>query len=135
VPPTSHGRLLDEGLSCPIEDRNDASEPQGVAALQASRVAQDTAYPAFPRARQGCERISIDFAAWLDRYCWDSDGLREAAPSAPLGAAAKQQRGCRAEVFGVLSGRLPHPVELALQPVEDIEATEPEGGAGYGKLS
>jgi hypothetical protein len=38
-------------------------------------------------------------------------------------------------VFGVLSGLLPHPAELALKTLEEVEATDPEGGAGYRKLS
>ena len=118
-----------------IEYLNDAPEPQVIAALKASRVPQDAAYLAFPRDRHGREGVSIDFEAFIDTYFWDIDFLLDASTYAQLGAAAKQQLGFRADVFGVVSGLLPHPAELALQTVEEIEATEPEGGAGYGKLS
>jgi hypothetical protein len=68
-------------------------------------------------------------------YFWDIDFLLDASTYAQLGAAAKQQLGYRADVFGVVSGLLTHPAELALKTVEEVEATEPGGGAGYGKLS
>jgi hypothetical protein len=135
VPPTSHGRLLAECLSCHIEDRNDAPAPQVITALKAARVAQDAASRAWPRVRQGRERVSIDFAAFLDMYCWDIDVLIEASTYAQLGAATKQPLGDRADGCGGLSGRLPHPAARALQTVEEVETTEPGGGAGAEKLS
>jgi hypothetical protein len=135
VPTTYHWQLMYECLACHIEYLNDAAEPQVVAALKASRVPQDAAYLAFPRDRYGQEGVSIDFEAFIDMYFWDIDFLLDASTYAQLGAAAKQQLGFRADVFGVLSGLLPHPAELALKTVEEIEATEPEGGADDGKRS
>jgi hypothetical protein len=38
-------------------------------------------------------------------------------------------------LFGVLSGLLPHPAELELKTVEEIEATDPEAEAGNGDRS
>jgi hypothetical protein len=135
IPTTYHWLLIYECLHFHIEYLNDAPEPQVVAALKASRVAQDAAYLAFPRDRHGREGVSIDFEAFIDMYFWDIDFLLDASTYEQLGAAAKQQLGYRADLFGVLSGLLPHPAELALKTVEEVEATEPEGGAGYGKLS
>jgi hypothetical protein len=135
VPTTYHWLLIYECLSFHIESLNDAPAPQVVAALKASRVAQDAAYLAFPRDRHGREGVSIAFAACIDMYFWDIDFLLEASTYEQLGAPVKQQLGYRADVFGVLSGLRPHPAELALKTVEEVEATEPEGEAGYGKLS
>jgi hypothetical protein len=135
VPTTYHWLLLYECLSFHIECLNDAPGPQVLAALKASQAAQDAAYLAFPRDRHRREGVSIDFEAFIDRYFWDIDFLLEASTYAQLGAAAKQQLGYRADLFGVVSGLRPHPAELALKTVEEVEATEPEGGAGYGKLS
>jgi hypothetical protein len=124
-----------ECLSCHIEYLNDAPEPQVVAALKALRVPQDAAYLAFPRDRHGRERGAIDFEAFIGMYFWDTDFLLEASTYEQLGAAAKQQLGYRADVFGVLSGLLPHPAELVLQPLEEAEAPGAEGEAGHGELS
>ena len=135
VPTTYHWLLIYECLHFHIEDLNDAPEPQVIAALTASRVPQDAAYLACPRDKQGREGVSIDFEACIDMYFWDIDVLLEVSTSAQLGAAAKQQLGFRADVVGVVSGLLAHPAELALKTVEEIEATEPEGGAGSGKLA
>jgi hypothetical protein len=79
--------------------------------------------------------VSIDFAAFIDVYFWDIDVLLEPSTYEQLGAPAKQQLGYRADVFGVVSGLLPHPAELVLKTVEEVETTGPEGEAGYGKLS
>jgi hypothetical protein len=124
-----------ECLACHIEYLNDAPEPQVVTALKASRVPQDAAYLAFPRDRYGQEGVSIDFEAFIDMYFWDIDFLLEASTYAQLGVAAKQQLGFRADVFGVLSGLLPHPAELVLQPLEAAETPGPEGEKGHGELS
>jgi hypothetical protein len=135
VPTTYHWLLMYECLSCHIEYLNDAPEPQVVAALMALRVPQDAAYLAFPRDRHGRERGAIDFEAFIGMYFWDTDFLLEASTYEQLGAAAKQQLGYRADVFGVLSGLLPHPAELVLQPLEEAEAPGAEGEAGHGELS
>jgi hypothetical protein len=37
-------------------------------------------------------------------------------------------------LFGVLSGLPPHPTELILQTVDEVEAAEPEGDDGDGEL-
>jgi hypothetical protein len=124
-----------ECLSCHIEYLNDDPEPQIIAALKASRVAQDTAYLAFPRGRYGRERLSIDFEAFIGMYFWDTDFLLEASTYEQLGAPVKQQLGFRADLFGVVSGLLPHPAELVLKTVEEVEATGPEGEDGHGELS
>jgi hypothetical protein len=79
--------------------------------------------------------VSIDCEAFIEVYCWDTDFLLEASIYEQLGAPARQQLGYRADGFGVLSGLLPHPAELGLKTVEEVEATEPEGGAGHGELS
>jgi hypothetical protein len=61
--------------------------------------------------------------------------LFDASTYAQLGAAAKQQLGFRADVFGVLSGLLPHPAELVLQTIEEAEAPGPEGEEGHRERS
>jgi hypothetical protein len=135
VPTTYHWLLMYECLSCHIEYLNDDPEPQIIAALKASRVARDTAYLAFPRGRYGRERLSIDFEAFIGMYFWDTDFLLHASTYAQLGSSAKRQLGFRADLFGVVSGLLPHPAELVLQPLEEAEAPGPEGEAGHGELS
>jgi hypothetical protein len=135
VPTTYHWLLIYECLSFHIECLNDDPGPQVVAALKASQVAQDAAYLAFPRDGHGREGVSIDFEAFLDMYFWDIDFLLDASTYEQLGASAKQQLGYRADVFGVVSGLLPHPAELVLKTVEEVEATGPEGEEGHGELS
>jgi hypothetical protein len=134
IPTTYHWLLLYECLSCHNEYLNDDPEPHIVAALKALRVARDAAYLAFPRARHGRERLSIDFEAFIGLYFWDTDFLLEASTYAQLGAAAKQQLGFRADVFGVVSGLLPHPAELVLPPLAAAEAPEPEGEESHEEL-
>jgi hypothetical protein len=68
-------------------------------------------------------------------YFWDTDVLLDASTYAQLGSSAKQQLGFRADLFGVVSGLLPHPAELVLQPLEEAEAPGPEGEAGHWELS
>jgi hypothetical protein len=135
VPTTYHWLLMYECLSYHIECLNDAPGPQVIAALKASQVAQDAAYLAFPRDRHGREGVSIDFEAFVDTYFWDTDFLLEASTYEQLGASVKQQLGFRADVFGVLSGLLPHPAELVLQTIEEAEAPGPEGEEGHGERS
>jgi hypothetical protein len=79
--------------------------------------------------------VSIDFEAFVDTYFWDTDFLLEASTYEQLGASVKQQLGFRADVFGVLSGLLPHPAELVLQTIEEDEAPGPEGEEGHGERS
>jgi hypothetical protein len=135
VPTTYHWLLLYECLSFHIECLNDAPGPQVIAALKASQVAQDAAYLAFPRAKHGREGVSIDFEAFIDTYFWDTDFLLDASTYEQLGAPVKQQLGFRADLFGVVSGLLPHPAELVLRTVEEVDATDPEGEDGHGELS
>jgi hypothetical protein len=135
VPTTYHWQLMYECLACHIEYLNDDPEPQIITALKASRVPQDTAYLAFSRGRHGRERLSIDFEAFLGMYFWDTDFLLDASTYEQPGASAKQQLGFQADLFGVLSGLLPHPAELVLPPLEEAEAPGPEGEAGHGELS
>ena len=135
VPTTYHWLLMYECLSFHIECLNDAPGPQVIAALQASQVAQDAAYLAFPRDRHGREGVSIDFEAFVDTYFWDTDFLLDASTYEQLGAPVKQQLGFRADLFGVVSGLLPHPAELVLKTVEEVEATGPEGEDGHGERS
>ena len=135
VPTTYHWQLMYECLACHIECLNDAPWPPIVDALKALRVPQDAAYLAFSRAGHGRERVAIDFEAFIGRYFWDTDFLLDASTYEQLGAAAKQQLGFRADVFGVLSGLLAHPAELVLQTIEETEAPGPEGEEGHGELS
>jgi hypothetical protein len=135
VPTTYHWLLMYECLSFHIECLNDAPGPQVIAALQASQVAQDATYLAFPRDRHGREGVSIDFEAFVDMYFWDTDFLLDASTYEQLGAPVKQELGFRADLFGVVSGLLPHPAELVLKTVEEVEATGPEGEDGHGELS
>jgi hypothetical protein len=135
VPTTYHWLLLYECLSFHIEGLNDAPGPQVIAALKASQVAQDAAYLAFPRDRHGREGVSIDFEAFIDTYFWDTDFLLDASTYEQLGAPVKQQLGFRADLFGVVSRLLPHPAELVLKTVEEVEATGLEGEDGHGELS
>ena len=135
VPTTYHWLLMYEGLSFHIECLNDAPGPQVIAALKTSQAAQDAAYLAFPRDRHGREGVSIDFEAFIDTYFWDTDFLLDASTYEQLGAPVKQQLGFRADLFGVVSGLLPHPAELVLKTVEEVEATGPEGEDGHGELS
>jgi hypothetical protein len=135
VPTTYHWLLLYECLSFHIECLNDAPGPQVIAALQVSQVAQDATYLAFPRDRHGREGVSIDFEAFVDMYFWDTDFLLDASTYEQLGAPVKQQLGFRADLFGVVSGLLPHPAELVLKTVEEVEATGPEDEDGHGELS
>ena len=135
VPTTYHWLLMYECLSFHIECLNDAPGSQVIAALQTSQVAQDAAYLAFPRDRHGREGVSIDFEAFVDTYFWDTDFLLDASTYEQLEAPVKQQLGFRADLFGVVSGLLPHPAELVLKTVEEVEATGPEGEDGHGELS
>ena len=135
VPTTYHWQLMYECLACHIECLNDAPWPPIVDALKALRVPQDAAYLAFSRAGHGRESVAIDFEAFIGLYFWDTDFLLDASTYEQLGAAAKQQLGFRADVFGVLSGLLPHPTELVLQTLEEAEAPGPEGEDGHGELS
>jgi hypothetical protein len=68
-------------------------------------------------------------------YFWGTDFLLDASTYAQLGASAKQQLGFCADLFGVVSGLLPHPAELVLQPLEEAEAPGPESEAGHGERS
>jgi hypothetical protein len=134
VPTPYHWLLMYECLSFHIECLNDAPEPQVIAALKVSQAAQDAAYLAFPRDSHGREGVSIDFEAFVDTYFWDTDFLLDASTYAQLGASVKRQLGFRADLFGVVSGLLPHPAELVLKTVEEVEATGPEGEDGHGEL-
>lgn len=93
VPTTYHWLLIYECLAFHIEYLNDAPEPQVVAALKASRVAQDAAYLAFPRDRQGRERVSIDFEAFIGMYVWDTDVLLDASTYEQLGPLRSSSSG------------------------------------------
>jgi hypothetical protein len=135
VPTTYHWLLMYECLSFHIECLNEAPGPQVIAALQTSQVAQDAAYLAFPRNRHGREGVSIDFEAFVDTYFWDTDFLLDASTYEQLEAPVKQQLGFRADLFGVVSGLQPHPAELVLKTVEEVEATGSEGEDGHGELS
>lgn len=135
VPTTDHWLLMYECLACQIACLNDAPGPHIVDALKALRVPQEAAYLAFSRDGHGRERVAIDFEAFLGMYFWDTDFLLEASTYEQLGAPARQPRGYRADVFGVLSGLLPHPAELVLQPLEEAEAPGPEGEDGHGERS
>jgi hypothetical protein len=135
VPTTYHGLLMYECLSFHIECLNDVPGLQVIAALQVSHVAQDAAYLAFPRDRHGREGVAIDFEAVVETYFWDTDVLLDASTYEQLGALVTQQLGFRADLFGVVSGLRPHPVELELQTVEEVEATGPEGADGHGARS
>jgi hypothetical protein len=110
-------------------------EPHVVNDLKALRVAQDAAYLAFPRDRHGREGVSIDCEAFIDMYFWDTDFLLDPSTYTQLGPLAKQQLSYRADLFGVLSGLLPHPAELVLKTVEEVEATGSAGEEGHGELS
>jgi hypothetical protein len=79
--------------------------------------------------------VLIDFAAFVDTYFWDTDFLLDASTYAQLGVPVKQQLGFRTDLFGVVSGLLPHPAELVLKTVEEVEVTAPEGEDGHGELS
>jgi hypothetical protein len=135
VPTTYHWLLIYECLHFHIECLNDAPGPHVVDALKALRAPQDAAYLAFPRAGHGREGVSIDIEAFIEVYFWDIDFLLDPSIYEQLGAPAKQQLGYRADLFGVLLGLLPHPAELVLKTVEEVEATGPEGEDGHGELS
>ena len=135
VATTYHWQLIYECLACHIECLNDATWPRIVYALKALRVPQDAAYLAFSRDGHRRESVAIDFEAFIGLYFWDTDFLLDASTYEQLGAAAKQQLGFRADVFGVLSGLLPHPAELVLQTIEEAEAPGPEGEEGHGERS
>jgi hypothetical protein len=135
VPTTYHWLLLYECLHFHIECLNDDPGAHFVDALKASRAAQDAAYLAFPRDGHGREGVSIDFEAFIEVYFWDIDFLLDPSTYEQLGAPARQQLGFRADLFGVVSGLLPHPAELVLKTVEEVEATGSEGEEGHGELS
>jgi hypothetical protein len=135
VPTTYHWLLIYECLHFHIECLNDDPGPHFVDALKASRAAQDAAYLDFPLDGHGREGVSIDFEAFIEVYFWDTDFLLDPSTYEQLGAPARQQLGYRADLFGVLSGLLPHPAELVLKTVEEVEATGAEGEEGPGELS
>ena len=135
VPTTYHWLLIYECLHFHIECLNDAPGLHAVDALKASRVPQDAAYLAFPHNGPGREGVSIDFEAFIDVYFWDIDFLLDPSTYEQLGAPARQQLGYRADLFGVVSGLLPHPIELVLKTVEEVEATGAAFEEGHGELS
>jgi hypothetical protein len=132
VPTTYHWLLLYECLHLHIECLNDDLGPDFVESLQAWREARDTPYLRFRPGSQGRAGFYIDFEAFIEAYFWDTDFLLEPSTFYQLGAPSRQQLGYRADLFGVLSGLLPHPAELELKTVEEIEATEPEAEDGNG---
>jgi len=78
--------------------------------------------------------LYADFEAFIEAYFWDTDFLLEPSTFYQLGAPSRQQLGYRADLFGVLSGLLPHPAELVLKTVEEVEATGPEGEDAHGDV-
>jgi hypothetical protein len=134
VPTSYHWLLLYECLQMQIECLNDDMWPDFVNSLKTARDGQDAAYFRFPRAAQGVEGFWVDFEAFIDVYFWDTDFLLDPSTYYRLGAPSRNQLGYRADLFGVLSGLPPHPTELILQTVDEVEAAEPEGDDGDGEL-
>ena len=130
VPTTYHWLLMYECLHLHIECLNDDFGPDFVDGLKALREARDTPYLRFRPDSQGRAGFYIDFEAFIEAYFWDTDFLLDPSTFYQLGSPSRQQLGYRADLFGVLSGLLPHPAELVLKTVEEVEATGPEGEDG-----
>jgi hypothetical protein len=130
VPTTYHWLLIYECLHLHIEGLNDDFGPDFVESLKALREARDAPYLRFRRDAQGRAAFYIDFEAFVEAYFWDTDFLLDPSTFYQLGAPSRQQLGYRADLFGVLSGLLPHPDELVLKTVEEVEAMGSEGEDG-----
>jgi hypothetical protein len=135
VPTTYHWLVIYECLHFYIEVLNDDPAPDLVEELKASARARDASYLAFPRDAQGSEGFSIDFESFIEAYFWDTDFLLDPSTFSQLGAPARQQFGYPADLFGVLMGLIPHPAELVLKRVDEVEPPEPEPEEGTGALS
>ena len=134
VPTSYHWLLMYECLHIQIDCINDDPWPDVIDLLKASRAARDTAYLSFPLGSQGREGLFIDFESLIEVYFWDTDFLLDPSTYYQLGAHSRKQLGYRADLFGVLSGLVPHPAELILKTVSDFDATEPEGKEANGEL-
>ena len=134
VPTTYHWLLLYECLQMQIEGLNDDPWPDFIERLQSSQDERDRAYVDVPLDSQRKDRVQIHFEAFLDVHFLDTDFLLEASTYYELGAPSREQLGYRGDLFGVLSGLVPHPSELMLKTVEEIEETEPNGEDGNGEL-
>jgi hypothetical protein len=130
VPTTYHELLMYECLEIEIACFNDGLLPGLFETLKGLAEPRDAAYLHFPPKSQGQEGGSIDFDAFIDAYFWDTDFLLDPSTFEQMGARLKQRLGYRADLFGVLSGLLPHPAELVLKRHDASETTTPEREAG-----
>ena len=135
IPTTYHWLILYECLHLQIACLNDDPWPDFVDRMKASRDDRDKACVGLPLDSQGNEGVQIHFEAFLDVYFPDTDFLLDPSTYYALGEASRQQLGYRGDLFSVVSGLVPHPSELALKTVEEMEETEPDGEEGNGEPS
>jgi hypothetical protein len=131
VPTDYHWLLMYECLQGQIEALNDAPVLPLVGLLTALATAQDALYLTLPPRAQEVAGFSIDFAALVDMYFWDTDFLLDAEQFVRLDPDAKASLGFSPSVFGVIQGLAPHPDELVLRRSEELGLTsegEQEGG-------